>query len=212
MARALSSHVSGAHTGGGAQASLIPPLETHRSGVQGEHAGGSLGNLGMLISALCYGAYTVQLRREVPSEKAAPLPFLFGLMGLTVLLLSPFMLGVLHLAGVEQFSLPSPSALGVVLGNALLGTVAANLLLARATILTSPLVVVVGLSLSIPLAVASDVVRERTELTRNLLMGGIAVWVAFLGVSVSAGNSDGGIISKACAHCPWQCRRLAGLE
>jgi solute carrier family 35 protein F5 len=171
----------------------------------------SLGNLGMLLSALCYGAYTVQLRREVPSEKAAPLPFLFGLMGLSALLLTPLGLGVLHLAGVERFTPPPATALGVVMANALLGTVLANLLLARATMLTSPLVVVVGLSLSIPLAVASDVMRDRAELSGALLGGGVAVWAAFLGVAASEGASDGGLLGVACARCAWPCRRLAGL-
>lgn len=171
----------------------------------------SVGNLGMLLSALCYGAYTVQLRREVPSEKTAPLPFLFGLMGLSVLLLTPLALGVLHLAGVERFAPPPAAALGVVMGNALLGTVLANVLLARATMLTSPLVVVVGLSLSIPVAVASDVMRGRAELSKALLGGGVAVWVAFLGVAASEGTSDGGLLGVACARCPWPCRRLIGL-
>jgi len=168
----------------------------------------------MLLSALCYGAYTVGLKKEVPSERAAgvPLPFLFGLMGLSALLLAPLALALLHFMGAERLAWPSGAALAVILANALLGTVAANLLLARAALLTSPLVVVVGLSLSIPLAMASDVVRDRAELSASLAAGGVAVWLAFLGVTASAGTKDGGLLGVACRGCAWPCRRLAGFD
>ena len=95
--------------------------------------------------------------------------------------------------------------------NAPAGTVVANLLLARAALLTSPLVVVVGLSLSIPLAMASDVARQRERLTPALLAGALAVWLAFLGVSVARVPKDGGLLGRMCAHCPTRCRHCAGL-
>ena len=61
----------------------------------------------------------------------------------------------------------------------------ANTLLARATQLTSPVVVVVGLSLSIPLAMVSDVLRHRTKLTPLLVSGSSLVWLGFIGISVA---------------------------
>lgn len=73
-----------------------------------------LGNMGMSLSAVCYGAYSVQLRREVPSERETPLPFLFGLMGLSALALSPPALLALHLCGAERFVPPTAEALAVV--------------------------------------------------------------------------------------------------
>lgn len=99
-----------------------------------------------------------------------------------------------------------------VLANAVLGTVVANLLLARAALLTSPLVVVVGLSLSIPLAMTSDVLRHRAELSASLLCGGLSVWVAFLGVSASGpatgpATAGGGLLGSARRCCRWPCRR-----
>ena len=171
----------------------------------------ALGSAGLVASAACYGAYTVRLKREVPSEKEAPLPYLFGLMGASLLAAGPPALLLLHATGVERLELPARDNLLAICGNALLGTVVANLLLARAALLTSPLVVVVGLSLSIPLAMASDVARQRERLTPALLAGAFAVWFAFLGVSVARVPKDGGLLGRVCAHCPTRCRHCAGL-
>ena len=49
--------------------------------------------------------------------------------------------------------------------------------------LASPLVATVGLSLSIPLAMASDVLRQRVRLTPTMVLGALAVWSGFLIVS-----------------------------
>ena len=49
--------------------------------------------------------------------------------------------------------------------------------------LASPLVATVGLSLSIPLAMASDVLRQRVRLTPTMVLGALAVWAGFLLVS-----------------------------
>jgi solute carrier family 35 protein F5 len=57
------------------------------------------------------------------------------------------------------------------------------LLLAKAMLLSSPLVATVGLSLSIPLALASDVLRGRARLSGSLLLGMMLVSSGFLAVS-----------------------------
>ena len=57
------------------------------------------------------------------------------------------------------------------------------MLLAKAMLLSSPLVATVGLSLSIPLALASDVLRGRARLSGSLLLGMMLVSSGFLAVS-----------------------------
>lgn len=57
------------------------------------------------------------------------------------------------------------------------------MLLARAMLLASPLVATVGLSLSIPLALTSDVVRGRAHLNGALLLGSLLVWAGFVAVT-----------------------------
>uniref|UniRef100_A0A7S0J9F3 EamA domain-containing protein n=1 Tax=Calcidiscus leptoporus TaxID=127549 RepID=A0A7S0J9F3_9EUKA len=137
------------------------------------------------ISAMLYGAYAVQIKVEVPSEKVLPVPFLFGLMGLLTFLLGWPVLLLAHAAGVETFEAPSREAALLALANGLFATVLANMLLARATVLASPLVVVVGLSLSIPLALASDVWRHEARLSLTILLGSLCVWLGFVGVSTA---------------------------
>ena len=68
---------------------------------------------------------------------------------------------LLHLSGLERFAWPSKVAALEMALTALLGTVLSNMLLARAMLLASPVVATVGLSLSIPFAMASDALRGR---------------------------------------------------
>lgn len=137
------------------------------------------------LSAMVYGAYAVQIKIEVPSEKVLPVPFLFGLMGLFTLLLGWPSLLVAHVAGMELLEMPSKETATLALANGTFATVLANMLLARATVMASPLVVVVGLSLSIPLAMASDVWRHEARLTSTLIMGSVCVWLGFVGISAA---------------------------
>ena len=71
---------------------------------------------------------------------------------------------------------PCPATLQPTL-RAQVGTVLSNMLLARAMLLASPLLATVGLSLAIPLAMTSDVLRERiTHFSPALALGSLAVW------------------------------------
>ena len=143
------------------------------------------GNAATLLSALLYGGYAAQIKREVPDESLVPMPYLFGLIGLcTCLLLAPC-LPVLHALHIERFSPPSGATLFALVVNALLGSVLSNMLLARAMLLASPLVATVGLSLSIPLAMAADASRGRGRFSPLLLLGTAAVWAGFVGVSLA---------------------------
>lgn len=144
------------------------------------------GDCAALVSAVTYGLYAVQLRAEVRSEAVLPMPLLFGLIGLAcALLLWPWLL-ILHMAGLELFGWPSRAAALAIVANALVGTVLSNMLLARAMLLASPLLATVGLSLAIPLAMLSDVVRERiTHFSPPLVLGSLAVWAGFLALGAS---------------------------
>ena len=81
--------------------------------------------------------------------------------------------------------LPNRTTLLALTLNGLIGSVVSNMLLARAMLLASPLVATVGLSLSIPLAIATDTVRGRSAqfFAPAPLLGTALVWVGFLGVS-----------------------------
>ena len=142
------------------------------------------GEVATLFSALLYGAYAAQLKHEVPSEEVIPMPYLFGLFGLLVAILFAPGVVILHVLRVERFAPPTGETLLALALNGLFGSVISNMLLARAMVLASPLVATVGLSLSIPLAIASDVWRGRGDFSGwNHVLGTLAVWTGFLGVS-----------------------------
>ena len=111
---------------------------------------------------------------------------LFGLIGLVATILLLPCIPILHVLHIERFILPNRTTLLALTLNGLIGSVLSNMLLARAMLLASPLVATVGLSLSIPLAIATDTVRGRSAQFFEspwALVGTAAVWVGFLGVS-----------------------------
>ena len=147
------------------------------------HGSPTWGNGATLLSALLYGTYAVQLKRDVPSEEAVPMPYLFGLLGLMTILIFTPCIAIFHMLKLESFSPPSQATLVALVLNGLLGSVLSNMLLARAMLLASPLVATVGLSLSIPLAMGADTLRDRGHFGQNVVLGTVLVWMGFVGVS-----------------------------
>jgi drug/metabolite transporter (DMT)-like permease len=139
-----------------------------------------------LFSAMVYGLYAANIKRCVPSEAVLPMPYLFGLIGLFATLLGLPTIAIAHTLRLERFTLPSHSTLAALTLNGILGSVLSNMLLARAMLLASPLVATVGLSLSIPLAIAADAMRGRGHFAEAApLLGTAAVWAGFVGVSLA---------------------------
>ena len=89
------------------------------------------GNAISLVSAVLYGGYAAQLKRELPDESALPMPYLFGLIGLSTSVITAVGLPLLHLLRWELFALPSSSTMLALALNASLGTVLSNMLLAK---------------------------------------------------------------------------------
>ena len=167
----------GHHAHAGAQPASSSPAATSSS---------LWGNAATLLSAMLYGAYAAQLKHEVPSEDELPMPYLFGLIGLCAILVLAPLIPILHVLHIERFALPSRYTLVALTLNGLLGSVLSNMLLARAMILASPLVATVGLSLSIPLAIAADALRGRGHFAEAApILGTAFVWCGFLGVSAA---------------------------
>ena len=144
------------------------------------------GNGVTMVSAMLYGGYAAQLKREVPDETRLPMPYLFGLFGLMSTVFFAPCIPLLHVLHIERFWVPSTTTVLGLLANALLGAVLSNMLLARAMLLASPLIASVGLSLSIPLALASDLLRGRGSCcSTGMQLGTAAVWIGFIGVSMA---------------------------
>lgn len=139
-----------------------------------------LGNLMALTSAIIYGVYTTLLKVRVgDDEERINMFHFFGFVGLfnTVLLWPVIVL--FDKFGIEKFALPSSGHVWfIVLINAS-STVVSDICWAMAMLLTSPLVVTVGLSATIPLALAGDMIIKSHYGTWLYYVGALLMCFAF---------------------------------
>ena len=132
----------------------------------------ALGDSLAALSALIYGLYTIMLKRT--TLKALPLqlnmPLFFGLVGLfNAFLLLP-LFPILSWTGLEKFQLPPSRQVWTILLINSASSLVSDICWAYAMLLTSPLVVTVGLSLTIPLSLVGEIlIQGRKE--------GLIYWV-----------------------------------
>jgi len=107
-----------------------------------------------LLSAVMYAWYTVAIRYFSPADVS----LFFGLLGLfNALLLAPIVV-LLHVTGVEDLSPLTWEIMSLLTFKGLADNVLSDYLWAQAVLLTSPSTATVGLSLTIPIAMLSEVV------------------------------------------------------
>ncbi len=149
-----------------------------------------LGDALALGSAAFYGMYTTLLKvRMGDDDSHLSLPLFFGFVGLfNFLALWPFIL-LLHYTGVERLELP-PSAAVVweMLANATV-TFISDYIWVIAMLLTTPLTVTVGLSLTIPLAMLANMVIRQQFASGWYWLGATFVFSGFL-VASNAGRKE----------------------
>ncbi|KAI8600665.1 hypothetical protein EDD21DRAFT_338116 [Dissophora ornata] len=140
-----------------------------------------------LLSAMFYGCYTVLLKVRIKNESRVNMSLFFGFVGLFNLVLLWPMFGVLHWTGVEPFELPSDTKVIWMIGvNAIVGTFVSDYLWLLSMLMTSPLVVTLGLSLTIPLALLGDVLGYGRVLGETYWIGAGLVLAGFFGVNGAA--------------------------
>jgi solute carrier family 35, member F5 len=148
-----------------------------------------LGDLLALFSAVFYAFYVILLKVRIRSESRIDMKLFFGFVGLFNII-SCWPIGViLHFAGVEKFELPSTNkAIGAILVNMAI-TWSSDYLYVLAMLKTTPLVVTIGLSLTIPLAVVGDFFLSKpTQL--QVLAGALLVLISFVVVGVDDVNVE----------------------
>ncbi|KAI8994537.1 hypothetical protein BDB01DRAFT_773104 [Pilobolus umbonatus] len=120
-----------------------------------------VGDILALLGALFYGWYTTLLKLKIHDEARVNMPLFFGFVGLfNVLLLWPFFF-ILHYSSIEPFELPTPRTVWImILLNAFIGSFLSDYLWLLAMLMTSPLVVTLGVSLTIPLAMGGEIVIQ----------------------------------------------------
>lgn len=138
-----------------------------------------IGDSMALLSAFSYGLYITLLKVRVGDESRVDMQQFFGFVGLfNVLCLWPGLF-ILHATDIELFELPTDGRVwGILAVNAGI-TLTSDFCWAYAMLLTTPLVVTVGLSLTIPLALCGQMVLLGMVAGVWYWVGAVFVFVAF---------------------------------
>ncbi|SCU71712.1 EamA-like transporter family, putative [Trypanosoma equiperdum] len=138
------------------------------------------GDFCALMSAICYAVYTSVIKWQVPDDDRYSILMLFGFVGaLNTLLFWPFVV-IWHYTGFEPFSLPNFTQFGLLAANALVGTNLSEVLWARAVLLTSPVVATLGLTLTTPLAMTSDIFIKKKSFSALYIVGAVFLTMGFV--------------------------------
>ncbi|KAK5167755.1 uncharacterized protein LTR77_007454 [Saxophila tyrrhenica] len=142
-----------------------------------------IGNALAFLSAGTYGVYTVFMKKRIDDESKINMPLFFGFVGLAnVLLLWPGFF-LLHFIGLETFELPhDKTVLAIILTNCV-ASLLADMAWAYAVLLTTPIVVTVGLSLTIPLSLVGQMVLNAQTATAIYWVGAVVVVASFVFVN-----------------------------
>jgi len=165
-----------------------------------------IGDVCAILGALFYGAYSVLLKQKVPDENIVPPTLFLGFVGLWNLLFLWPIFFLLAWLGVEELEPIPREAWAKLVVNALVGTVLSDYLWVLAVLFTTPTIVTVGLSLTIPLAVLGDVFFKHMNPTALHIFGGSLVVSGFLGVNISdetVRSWEKRLVSSEWRESPW---------
>ncbi|KAF2432460.1 hypothetical protein EJ08DRAFT_669481 [Tothia fuscella] len=132
------------------------------------------------FSAILYGLYAVVMKKRMGDEGRVNMPMFFGMVGvLNLVLLWPFFI-ILHVVGLETFELPPAGrVLTIILVNST-SSLVSDFCWAYAMLLTSPLIVTVGLSLTIPLSLIGQMVLDAQYSSFLYWVGAVVVFMSFI--------------------------------
>ncbi len=140
----------------------------------------AVGDILAFVSAVVYGIYAVMIKKRIGDERRVNLPLFFGLVGLMIVLLLWPVFIILHLTGIETFELPPDRRVTmIVLANSMTSLVS-DLSWAYAMLFTSPLLVTVGLSLTIPLSLVGQMVLDHQYSSALYWIGAGVVLLSFI--------------------------------
>ncbi|KAI5461455.1 hypothetical protein BGZ63DRAFT_356746 [Mariannaea sp. PMI_226] len=140
----------------------------------------AIGDLMALVSAGIYGLYVTVMKRRVGDEDRVDMQLFFGLVGLFNLVLLWPIFFILHWTGLEPFDLPPTSKIWTIIIANALGSFISDISWAYALLLTTPLVVTVGLSLTIPLSLIGQIIQYSQYSSFMYWVGAVIVFASFL--------------------------------
>lgn len=144
-----------------------------------------LGNMLSVGSAFLYGVHTTLLKRQVGLELNLNTKLFFGFVGVFTLFgLWPFVI-LLDYFNIEPFSLPSSSKVWILLALNGVAIMVSDFCWVLSMLMTSPLVVSVGLSATIPLSILGEAVLYHRNVSFVYLLGASLVGYSFWVVNQS---------------------------
>ncbi|GAP89120.2 putative vacuolar membrane protein [Rosellinia necatrix] len=151
----------------------------------------AIGDAMALFSAVIYGIYVVVMKVRIGSEDRVNMPLFFGLVGMfNILLLWP-LFPILHYTGIEPFELPPDGKIwSIILINSLSSFIS-DISWAYAMLLTTPLVVTVGLSLNIPLSLVGEMIQYEQYSSLLYWIGAVIVVLSFLFINHESHEDEG---------------------
>ncbi|RAL00888.1 DMT family transporter [Aspergillus ibericus CBS 121593] len=157
----------------------------------------ALGDAMAGFSAVLYGVYTIVLKKQVGDESRVNMQLFFGLVGLfnTVLLWPGFI--ILHVLGIETVGMPDTGRVWTIILVNALASLASDIAWAYAMLLTTPLVVTVGLSLTIPLSLVGQIVLQGQYASALYWVGATVVFLSFLVVNQESREVDEEVVSRS---------------
>ncbi|KAJ5160015.1 uncharacterized protein N7482_007019 [Penicillium canariense] len=143
----------------------------------------AIGDAMAAFSSIMYGVYTIVMKKQVGDESRVNMPLFFGLVGLFNLILLWPGFFILHWTGVEPFELPSTNRVWTIILVNALSSIVSDIAWAYAMLLTTPLVVTVGLSLTIPLSLVGQMFLQSQYASPVYWLGAAIVFLSFLVVN-----------------------------
>ncbi|KAF2723665.1 hypothetical protein K431DRAFT_282762 [Polychaeton citri CBS 116435] len=143
----------------------------------------AIGDLLAFLSAVMYGLYSVFMKKRIEDETRVNMPLFFGLVGtVNIFILWPGFF-ILHYTGIEKFELPPTSTVTIIISANSLASLVSDIAWAYAVLLTSPIVVTVGLSMTIPLSLVGQMVLNNQTSGWLYWVGALVVVLSFLFVN-----------------------------
>ncbi|KAI1092270.1 hypothetical protein F5B19DRAFT_454738 [Rostrohypoxylon terebratum] len=152
----------------------------------------AIGDAMALFSAVVYGLYVVVMKVRIGNEDRVNMPLFFGLVGVfNILILWPLFF-ILHFTGVEPFELPPTGKVWMIVLINSISSFVSDISWAYAMLLTTPLVVTVGLSLTIPLSLIGEMIQYAQYSSFVYWIGAAIVLVSFIFVNHESRDDEEG--------------------
>ncbi|POR36754.1 Putative vacuolar membrane protein [Tolypocladium paradoxum] len=140
----------------------------------------AIGDSMAFFSAVVYGMYVTVMKRRVGNEDKVDMRLFFGLVGVFNLVFLWPLFFILHWTNIEPFEMPPTGKVWIIIIINSLSSFVSDISWALAMLLTTPLVVTVGLSLTIPLSLVGEMIQYGQYSSFVYWIGAAVVFVSFV--------------------------------